>query len=336
MRVRTYYAKLCLIQISVPGQIVLVDPLRLGNLKNFIDWICHRNTLVIMHSARQDLEVLFQFFGYLPQRLFDTQIASALAGFGDQIGYAGLVWELLGRALPKSQTRTDWSTRPLSDAQLQYAREDVHYLAELYRLLDRRLADLDRQSWLLEECDELLRPEHYTNDPETIWVRSISGAHLGPAAQHRLKALLIWRERAAQKKNLPREWIARNGTLMEIARQAPLQRHALANIEGCGPKFVRRWGEQLLDILSCTEAEQRLSVWGDGQRLTSSEEIRLRQLKIQTRSVADQLQIPPALLANRKQLEQVVRGQEKGPLFRGWRLQVLGREILDKAPQEQP
>jgi ribonuclease D len=196
LRERTYHARLCLVQLAAPAQALCIDPLALPQLAPLAALLSRPGTLKVMHASRQDLEVLFPVAG-LTRPVFDTQIAAALAGFPAQVGYAELARRLLQRELSKSHTRTDWSRRPLSPEQIDYALDDVRYLLPLAAELESRLGALGRLGWLAEELAALEETRDFTVDPQEAWQRVRGLRGLDPARERLARALGAWRERRA-------------------------------------------------------------------------------------------------------------------------------------------
>ena len=182
LRESTYFPKLCLLQIATPQLTACIDALSISKIDVVLDLIYRKNIVKVMHAARQDLEIFYHLRGSLPQPVFDSQLAAPLLGHPEQMGYASLVEAFLGIHLSKAHTRTDWSQRPLSDAQLQYAADDVRYLAQLYPLLYAKLEQLDRLDWLADDFTALTDPVQYERPPEQAWLR-VKGA------QHRIHAI---------------------------------------------------------------------------------------------------------------------------------------------------
>ena len=228
LRERTYYARLCLIQIGAPGIVACIDPLALEQLEPLHALLENPHLRKVLHAARQDLEVFNDLRGIVPAPLFDTQIAAAYLGYDDQIGYAALVTAITGVTLDKTHTRTDWSARPLSAAQHRYAEDDVRYLMPVYEALHERLAASGRLAWLAEDCARL-------TDSGAVRERSRPrrgdvcgrGAELPAVNQQMLRALAAWREQTAQTRNLPRGWVLRDEVLVRTrASRAPDTRRA--------------------------------------------------------------------------------------------------------------
>ncbi|MGC1729615.1 MAG: ribonuclease D, partial [Steroidobacteraceae bacterium] len=215
LRERTYRAQLCLVQLSSPAEVACVDPLALRDLSPLVALLTATHVVKVMHASRQDLEVLFPVAG-LTAPVFDTQIAAALAGFPAQVGYAELVRRVLGRELAKSHTRTDWSRRPLSVEQLEYAFDDVRYLLPLAEELQTRLGQLGRLEWLNEELGAIGDAGGFAVDPEQAWLRIKGLRGLDPGRERLARELAAWRERRAVEHDRPRGWILEDVALREM------------------------------------------------------------------------------------------------------------------------
>ncbi len=327
VRVDTYYPKLCLIQLAAPKKVVLVDPLAVESLEPLREMLFDTNVVKILHAARQDLEVLYQLFGDLPQPVFDTQIGAAFRGLGDQLGYAYLVEKICGVSLTKSQTRTDWCARPLNQQQIEYAADDVRYLYELFLNLSGRLKRDGVWDWAEEEMQSLLNPEYYRTNPEEAYLRINAGKSLSPRNQHVLWALADWRERRAQQKNLPREWVVKDRVLVDVARTLPTDQASLAQIKGIGAKTVQRWGKELLMIVRAnTGIKNAKALWPTLKRLTPKQKNITNELFDQLKRRASALGICASLLGPRRDISPLVVGEDS-PLLRGWRYNAVGAEL---------
>lgn len=325
-RVDTYYAQLCLIQIATPALIACVDPLAV-DITPLLDVLAREELLKVLHAARQDLEVLHDIGRRVLRPVFDTQVAAALAGFPDQVGYANLVEALVGERLDKSQTRTDWTRRPLSAEQLAYAADDVRHLCTVYAALDERLRGLGRLAWLEEECAALTDPALYINEPTSAWRRIGAAVTLGAPERAALIALATWRERTAQALNRPRGWIVSDTLLVELARRRPRTPAALAAIEGMTPAVVRKRGEEILEALRTGESAPA-TVGGVPARPTPDEQALARELAEHVARTAEHLKIPPSLIATRHDLQALASGGREARVLRGWRRTAAGEELL--------
>lgn len=320
MRERTYFPQLCLVQLAAPAGSVLIDPLAVTDLSDLARFLAAVTAEKVLHAARQDLEVLQCAGISLGGYLFDTQIAAALLGHPDQVSYAWLVEQYCGVALDKSQTRTDWARRPLSDAQLRYAAADVTHLGVLHARLRAALEEAGKLDWLWEETAPVALPaEEAPADPS----RRMRGlAALAPLAAARGRALADWRESAARKADVPRGWVLKDEVLLAIARQAPTTAAALSRIPGLPPATMRRHGAELLALGAATVAA---TDWpSPPPRLSKAGTRVLGELQEQVRMVAQAREVSATLLATRRDLEQCLLGATPARLQTGWRAAVLG------------
>jgi len=327
LRERTYRAQLCLMQLSAPDDAACVDPLALPDLKPLADVLASSTVLKVMHASRQDLEVLLPLTG-LVRPVFDTQIAAALAGLPAQIGYAEAVRRLLGQELAKAHTRTDWSRRPLSAAQIEYALDDVRYLLPLAAQLQQELQRLGRLEWLAEELAALEDPGALTLEPENAWLRIKGLRDLDPARARLARALGAWRERRAVEHNRPRGWILDDTLLREIVVQVPRTVQALAQIAQMPPGVVKRRGEELLAQVRAAEVPDPAPPVSGRARPDPAKAALVKKLGAISQAVAAELNLVPEVLATRRDLEQLADGRRDGALLRGWRRATVGERLL--------
>lgn len=324
MRERTYRAQLCLLQVALPGEALCVDPLAdvdLAPLRAAMTGSVPK----ILHAGRQDLEVLWPLFGELVA-VFDTQVAAGLAGFPAQVGYSELARTLLGVEVAKGQTRTDWSKRPLSAAQLQYAIEDVIYLAPLRDVLCEKLAQLGRMAWLEEELAGLVSGEKLFVDPEAAHERLRFGGELDPHRLRLLKALAAWRERRASERDRPRSWILDDAAIRALVFDPPRDAAALARMPELTPGFVERSGDTILRLIEAAELPTPLPPPPQRPRPDPELQARVKRLSAIVQRRAGELGVAAELLATRRDLESLARGGEAAVL-RGWRREVVGEEL---------
>ncbi|MFL6649187.1 MAG: ribonuclease D [Sulfurifustaceae bacterium] len=326
VRESTYYAKLGLLQIALDEHVACVDPLAV-DLTPLLDALYAPKVLKVMHAARQDVEVLYDLRRDTPRPLFDTQIAAALLGHTAQIGYGNLVEAVTGVKLPKLHTRTNWEARPLTAEQLRYAADDVIYLRDVYRRLDAELRARGRLAWLEEECTALADSALYRNDPELAYQRFGPGHALAAAAQPVLKALAAWRERTAQTRNRPRTWIASDAALIEIARASPTTREALARVREVTTGLVQTHGDDIVSVVRAAGAEPPQVFWNEPTPPTAAEQNLMRKLLARVNEVARANAISAEVLATRRSLSALIRDRA-GPLARGWRYELIGRELV--------
>lgn len=326
MRERTYYAQLCLVQLGSGQHAVCVDPLALPSLDALRPLMGAPRPCKILHAARQDLEVLAPAVGTV-RNVFDTQVAAALAGFPAQVGYADLVRQVLGVELHKSQTRTDWSRRPLSAAQIEYALDDVRHLPPLLEQLSQRLEQLGRSAWFAEEMAQI-GDESFIVDPEQAWLRIKTFADLDADRQRLAQSLAAWRERRAMASDRPRGWILPDAALRDIVLQVPRDAGALERIRELPDGIRANSGPQILELVSAAGVPNPAAPLPQRRRPDTRQLDQVARLADLSRRIAGTLQLAPEVLATRRELEALVRGEQDGALLRGWRREAIGLELL--------
>ncbi len=278
LREKTYYPLLCLVQCKTESGEYCIDVLAIDDLSPLQDVFSDLDIIKIFHSCRQDLEALDQRLDESICNLNDTQIAAAFCGYGGQISYAALVESICHISLAKSHTRADWSARPLSHAQLQYAVDDVSFLNTLREFLETRLSKFGRQDWFRDECERILNLRDYRINPQDAWMRLKGGEKIPARFQQSAKALSIWRESRAQQRDRPREWILSTQALTEIAIQQPANLAALSEIKAVNPGLIGNSGESILQILrSNTSPGDPVPVWKKFVPLDSEQRKRVRR-----------------------------------------------------------
>lgn len=331
IREKTYRAKLCLIQIATDDIVACVDPIALTNLSPLMDIINDESKLKILHSARQDYEIFYDLNNKLPQPIFDSQLAASLLGYGEQVGYGSLVEKVLGVQLDKAHTRTDWSNRPLNQAQIRYASDDVYYLRQLYPLLKKQLADQGREKWLDEEFAALCKPDLYVTHPKDAWNKVKGINRLRPRQLAAAINISEWRERMAIEKNRPRRWILADDILLAAAQLLPKNLSQLETIVNIKKATIDNSGEIILSCIKrALELEQDdLPSTTKPKRLSADQEIIADFLMTQIKLVAKEQSISPANIANRKMIEKLINGETDNPLLTGWRYQLAGKLIQE-------
>jgi ribonuclease D len=327
LRERTYRPQLCLLQFAIPDAALCVDPLADIELAALTPAVTAGAAPKILHAARQDLEVLWPVFGALAP-VFDTQTAAALTGLPAQIGYSDLVRRLLGIDLPKGQTRTDWSKRPLSEAQLHYAIDDVVHLAPLRERLLEQLDKLGRLPWLAEELAGLTRRERLFVDPEKAFERLRWHSELDPDRARLLQRLAAWRERRAAEKNRPRTWILEDAALRQLVLKAPRTAAQLAELDELTPGFVERSGAAIIQEIATADLPGKLPPLPPRSRPDPALQARMKQLAAILQQRATELGLAAEILATRRDLESIVRGDGSAEALTGWRLEAVGKELL--------
>ena len=336
LRERTYYPKLCLIQLAIPGDqensAVLIDPLE-GNLdlsplyKIFLD----SDIVKVFHAARQDLEIFFHDKNIIPSPLFDTQLAAMVCGFGEQVGYETLVRSICKVNLDKSSRFTDWSLRPLSNNQQQYALADVTHLRQIYEYLKEQLKRNGRESWLEEELNILKNPETYITRPNEAWrrikSRSNSSKFLGIVAR-----LAEFRETYAQKNNIPRNRVLKDDALMELASLKPksfddLNRSRLLLRDARKGKIAKG----ILDSVKAAEdlKFEQVNYATKVPKSLNGNSALSDLLRVLLKAKSEELGVAAKLIANSSDLDSIASGERTVPALSGWRHQIFGREALE-------
>ncbi len=330
IRERTYYPRLCLIQVSNGEVAACIDPIVLEDIRPFLDLMFDGSILKVFHAARQDLEIFWNDWQQFPLPLFDTQPAAALLGYGDQVGYANLVKQVLGVDLPKDQSRTDWSARPLDENQLRYALDDVIYLGELYLQMRGKLSDRERLQWLAADFAILADPATYEPAPGDAWKRVKGRQHLRGRQLAVLQTLAEWRENQARSRDLPRKWVMKDDLMVELCRRLPRKPDALARIRGVDAGLVRKEGKTLLALVqqaSQTPKEQWPVEKQRPRPLTPQQEAMVDYLSAGLRLLAAEHELSPQAIATHKDLQRLVRGDADCPLLRGWRRALAGEPL---------
>jgi ribonuclease D len=334
IRERTYYPRLCLIQVADDKVAAAIDPLALDDLSPLKELLLDPAIEKVFHAARQDQEIFLNEWGALPGPVFDTQPAAALLGHGDQVGYGKLIQQVLKVELAKDHSRTDWARRPLDKAQLRYALDDVIFLGQAYLKMKQALEKQGRLAWLKPEFETLTNEATYSLNPMDMWKKVKGRQHLKGVKLAVLQALAAWREEQALARNLPRRWILKDDVLLEIARRAPADIKALERIRGVESKFVKHNGTDLLERIQQALQLPKADWPRDNYRAarpTPEEEAMLDLMSAALRLIAREAGLSPQAIANRKDLAALLRGDEKAILMQGWRKQVAGiplRELL--------
>ena len=328
-RETTYFPKACLIQLAIDDLTVCVDPLSITNFEPLKAILYSPKITKIFHAARQDLEIFYLLFNEIPQPIFDTQIASALLGGAEQVGYATLVKKILNVELDKSLTRANWEKRPIPDKQLIYAANDVIYLLKIYQHQIQALETCGRREWLANAFDFLLDKNLYRPDPDSAWKR-IKNTHRLPKEQRCIVFKLAqWRETTALKRNKPRTFIIKNQSILDIAHQQPITIKELHNIKELHPSFIRRDGETVLKLVQSAKSmhEDACPSSAINQPLSNDQLLMLSDLQILIQLKAKENNIDSSYLSTKKELEKLIR-QEDSVLLHGWRYELAGRDAV--------
>jgi ribonuclease D len=332
MRERTYWPELCVVQLAGASEVAVVDAEAEGmDLSPLGDLLADPAVVKVFHAARQDVEIFLLKFGAVPTPLFDTQVAAMVAGFGDQASYDSLVRALAGASIDKAHRFSDWSVRPLSASQIEYAAGDVTHLRRVYLALRERLLKEGRLDWVAQEMDALLEPSTYITEPEEAWER------LKPKSTNRrflavLRAAAAWREAEAQRINIPRGRLVKDESLAEVAATAPETVEQLARIRGVSEGFARgKSGVSLIAAIAEAKKlpEEALPMPLEARKGAGASPALVALLKVLLAASAEAHNVAPKLLADTEDLERLASESEPDVrALSGWRREVFGADAL--------
>lgn len=332
MRESTYWPVLCLVQLGGPDDAAAIDPLAPGmDLQPVYDLLANPKVLKVFHAARQDVEIFHHQAGQVPTPLFDTQVAAMVCGFGDSVGYEALVTKLTKARIDKTSRFTDWSRRPLTDRQIAYALADVVHLRPVYEALHAMLVQSGREHWLEEEMAVLTNPATYETQPENAWMR-LKPRSTDPKFLAVLREIAAWREREAQKRDLPRGRLLRDDAVMEIAAHAPKSVEELGRTRGLSKAMADGW--QGTDILKAVERglalprDQRPQLPPRPQLPNGAGPL-IELLKVLLKAKCDDHGVAGKLVASSADLERIATDPAADvPALRGWRRDLFGEHAL--------
>jgi len=331
LRESTYYPLLCVAQMASPDEAVVIDTLAQGiDLAPFFDLLADEKVMKVFHAARQDIEIVWNMAGKIPHPIFDTQVAAMVLGYGDSISYDQLVQRITGDLLDKSNRFTDWTRRPLTDAQISYAASDVTHLRDVYRKLDADLKRRGRSSWVAAEMGVLTSPDTYRADPERAWERLKSRVRK-PRDLAVLIEVAAWREREAQSRDVPRSRVLKDDVVGDIANQHPATIEKLGQLRSLPKGFERsRWGGEIV------EAVQR-GLERDPKSLPRLERFKpvangaatVELLKVLLRMTAETHGVAAKVIATVDELDRIAADDEADvPSMKGWRRELFGEKAL--------
>lgn len=332
LRENTFWPELCLIQMAADEGEFIVDPLADGiDLKPFFELMADKSTVKVFHAGRQDLEIIYAQARIIPEPLFDTQVAAMVCGFGDSIGYVNLVKKILGRELDKGARFTDWSRRPLSSKQLTYAIADVTYLRDVYRYLAEQLEQSGRAEWVAEEMATLCAPETYASEPEEAW-RRLKMRVKNRRSLAVMMELAAWREREAQRQNVPRSRVLRDEALYDIANQAPTEPEKLGQLRTVSDGFARSAkAREIVDVVRSGLDRDMKTVpkLKTGQALSPEASALSDLLRVLLKAAAARHGVATKLIADSADLDRIAGEDEPDvAALRGWRRKLFGEDAL--------
>jgi ribonuclease D len=336
LREKTYRAKLCLVQMAVGETIYVVDVLEPLDLKGLADLVADPDVRVILHAGRQDLELFYEGWGAVPANVYDVQLAAGFAGHGASLPYGRLVEALAGKRLNKGESYTDWCKRPLTEAQLSYAADDVRYLGAAARRLDAELQRLGRNEWVAQEMKALESEDVYRVDPGEAWRKVGGRGSLSPKGLGVLREVARWREETAQRRDIPRGWVIKDPTMIELARRTPSSIGALKSIRGFNASEADRSGREILAAIAAGREGPSIS---QGAAPPKSAQARARMLSgladAVVRARCEQAGLATELVSTRSELEmllaEVVTGsvdESRHRLMQGWRRDLAGNAVV--------
>lgn len=328
LRTNTYYPKLCLIQVSSSERAAIIDPLAVDNLDALREPMLDTGIVKVMHSGEQDLEIFFQLWEAVPTPLFDTQVAAAFLGYGHQVGYGKLVEQLLGKAIDKSSSRNDWSRRPLSQKELDYAAGDVIWLREIYALLQTALADKNRLDWLQDDFKRLENPNRYTPNPQNAWKKVKGLRRLKPVQKQRGARIAAWRETKAMEMNIPRGRVLHDSVVLDLSKRQLDSLDELGRLQGISEGQVKRFGKNILKALN------------NDENFEIAEDVRPTPLSLEQKTAvnilaaaatyyAEKANISEENLGGRREIEKLIRGDDSSSFLSGWRYDSVGKYLQD-------
>lgn len=332
LREKTYFAKLCLLQLATDDEQVIVDPFSVRDLSPLAELFRDEGIVKLFHAAHQDLEILYRELGCLPTPVFDTQIAAALLGNTQQMGYGAVVHAFCGVSLKKLDSFTDWSRRPLAQSQLKYAIDDVLYLPEIYRVMVARLQELNRLEWLEPEFRELVEPQRYQVDERLRYKRVKRVNQLTRRQLSAAREIAAWREIQAQNRNIPRKWIMSDEQLVEICKRESRSIDQLFMVRGVRDHVSTRDARTIVALMN-SALDASPDTWPELDRPPSHKQNTSAQVNLMNAIVhvrAKENNIAVQTLASSEDLTALALGKREGlDILRGWRGRLLGNELVD-------
>ncbi|MGC1465406.1 MAG: ribonuclease D [Pseudolabrys sp.] len=331
LRETTYYPLLCVAQLASPDEAVVVDALAEGiDLSPFFALMVDEKVVKVFHAARQDIEIVWNLAKKIPHPIFDTQVAAMVLGYGDSISYDQLVQRITGDLLDKSHRFTDWTRRPLSDAQLNYAVSDVTHLRDVYLKLADDLAKRGRTQWVDAEMNVLTSPATYRMEPENAWERLKSRVRK-PKELAILIEVAAWREREAQTRDVPRGRVIKDDAIGDIAVQAPTTIERLGNLRSLPKGFERsRWGEAIVEaVIRGIERDPKTLPHIERIRPAANGAATVELLKVLLRMTAERHGVAAKVIATVDELDRIAADDDADvPALKGWRRELFGEKAL--------
>ena len=329
LRERTYRPRLCLVQVATDDECVAIDPLSLDDLSPLAELMGNRRVTKVFHACSQDMEVLFHALGTLPKPIFDTQVAVAFLGMRMQIAYSAIVHTYCGVDLPKQESLTDWSHRPLTPSQLEYALDDVRYLIRAYRIMVEELAEKGRLSWVRDELYPLTQPEHYQVDRRQVYKRVKRVSSLTRRQLAVAREVAEWREHRAERANVPRKWVISDEVLLALCKRMPRTEDDVRRVRGTEQLSAGDVRALVLAIeRGATCPRDRLPPAGHAHHAPSYELECVSDLMYALlRLISERSGVATGMIASRDDLIGYVRHREESRLAYGWRHELVGSQL---------
>jgi ribonuclease D len=336
MRERTYRARLCLAQVATPDEIFLVDALTEGDMKQLAAIVSDPDVRVVVHAGRQDFDLFFERFGTVPANVLDVQVAAGFVGRGASLSYGKLVEAVLGVRIEKGEAYTDWCRRPLTGSQIRYAANDVRNLLEIADRLETRLAELGRSEWVAEEMRKIETPDAYGTKPDEAWRKVTGRGTLSERQTAVLRSLAGWREETAARRDIPRNWVVKDPTLVEVARRAPDSIEALKGIRGFNSREAEKSGRQIIAAIQNGRAAPPMELPSPPPRDVLAQAKMLSGLAdAVVRARCEKAEVASELVATRGELEALLADLLSGGsrleghrVLEGWRRELAGEAVI--------
>lgn len=328
LREKTYYPKLCLVQVAAGDQIAAVDPILIEDLSPLSALLCDPTVTKVLHACTQDIEVLLDGMGCACAPVFDTQLAAAFLGMRQQVSYASLVEAYCGVRLPKAESLTDWSRRPLDPEQLAYAEDDVRYLPGIYERMMAELVERDRLSWVLPEMEALSDVSRVRREPREAYQRLRRASSLTRRQLAIAREACAWREEVAARRDVPRKWVVSDEVVVEVCKRAPATLERLRRIRGTdqvGDRDARALVEAVQRGLACP-ADECPKVARHARPTMEAEGV-IDLMYAVLRLVSEKSGVATQLIATRDDLLDFLQDRESSPLARSWRWELAGRTL---------
>lgn len=335
---RTYAPVLCLVQVATDTGVHIVDPVSKLNLHPLWKKLTNPNIRAVLHAASQDLDLIHKVYGVVPVNVFDTQLAAGFAGLGYQVGYARLVNQVLGVSLSKTESFSDWLSRPLTEAQIAYAKDDVRHLLPLFDKICHRLKEMGRLAWAEEECKRYQEQQFYNKEKDQEFLRVKGASSLDRKSLNVLRSLYDWRDQTASRLDRPQKTLISDSILLELARRPPTRVEDFQRIRGLRPDQIKGFGKALLKAAedALKQPEEEWPAWPSG-RVPPKREVLIGDLLFAVMKViAYEENLATELISTRDDLQSLVRAHRENrlekmklPLLEGWRMELAGMKMLD-------